>query len=138
MAERFLTIEHLDDTMMLFGNFDENIRRIEAHYHVDLTVRGGDLKIAGEELSVDRAARAVEGLLQLIGRGEQLSEQQVRYVMTLVDEDGDSALSQLSGDNVTITAKGKPIKPKTIGQKQYVEAIRQNTITMGIGPAGTG
>ncbi|MBP3937473.1 MAG: PhoH family protein [Clostridia bacterium] len=138
MAEREIRIEHLDDTMMLFGNFDENMRRIEAHYSVDVTVRGGELRLVGEELAVDRAARAIDGLMQLISRGEQVGEQQVRYVMTLVDEGGDDGVAQLVGDSITITAKGRPIKPKTLGQKQYVDAIGSHTITLGIGPAGTG
>ncbi len=100
--------------------------------------RGSDLKISGEADAVAKATRAINGLLTLINKGETLSEQNVRYVLSLVREGAEDKLSGLCGDCVCITAKGKPVKPKTLGQKKYVEAIRQNTITLGAGPAGTG
>ena len=108
--------------------------------------RGTDLKIAGEPQAVDRAARALRALLTLIERGEEVSDQSVRYVISLVRE-ADSAseaqdvnlqLAAMTEGCVCVTAKGKPVKPKTLGQKKYVEAIKNNTITLGVGPAGTG
>ena len=104
----------------------------------DIVSRGSDLKVSGEGEGVAKAVRAIEGLLQLINRGEQLNEQNVRYVLTLVDEGSDQELPQLSGDSICITSKGRPVKPKTLGQKRYIEAIRSNTVVLGIGPAGTG
>ena len=100
--------------------------------------RGSDLKISGEAEDVQKAVRAVNGLLMLINKGEALSDQNVRYVLSLVNEGTEDKLSGLIGDCICMTAKGKPVKPKTLGQKKYVEAIRQNTITLGAGPAGTG
>ncbi len=137
--EQVLSIDRMEQAVSLFGSFDENVRLIERHYSVDILVRGGDLKISGEPEQVDKAVRAITGLLHLINRGEQLGEQNVRYVLMLVDEGSEAELPQLSSsDGIGITAKGRPIKPKTIGQKQYVEAIRDNTIVLGVGPAGTG
>lgn len=124
--------------MALFGNFDENIRLIEQQFGVTILSRDSDLKVSGEPEGVAKATRAIEGLLQLLNRGEQLTEQNVRYVLMLVSEGTDDQLPALTGDSICITAKGRPIKPKTLGQKQYVEAIRENTVVLGIGPAGTG
>ena len=86
----------------------------------------------------DRASRAVKGLLMLINKGESLSDQNVRYVISLVKDDSEEKLSEMTGDCVCVTSKGKPVKPKTLGQKKYIEAIRNNTIVLGAGPAGTG
>lgn len=138
MAEQIMSFERMEQAISLFGSFDENIRLIEEHYQVDTIVRGGDLKISGDPEAVDKAVRAISALLHLVNSGESLTEQNVRYVIMLVDEGADEQLPQLSNDGIGITAKGKPVKPKTIGQKQYVEAIKNNTITLGIGPAGTG
>jgi len=128
----------MEHAVSLFGSFDENIRRIEQEFSVKVVSRGSDLKISGEAEDVAKAVRAVNGLLTLINKGEALSEQNVRYVLSLVNDGAEDKLSGLVGDCICITAKGKPVKPKTLGQKKYVEAIRQNTITLGAGPAGTG
>ncbi len=128
----------MEQAVALFGNFDENIRLIEQQFAVSVLSRDSDLKISGEPEGVAKAIRAIEGLLQLINRGEQLNEQNVRYVLMLVNEGNDDELPALTGDSICITAKGRPIKPKTLGQKRYVEAIRDNTVVLGIGPAGTG
>lgn len=124
--------------MSLFGSFDENVKLIEAQYNVKIISRGSELKVSGEADSVSKAVRAINGLLMLINRGEALSEQNVRYVLSLVNDGNDDRLSEMTGDCVCITAKGKPIKPKTLGQKKYLESIKNNTITLGAGPAGTG
>ncbi|MBP3435574.1 MAG: PhoH family protein, partial [Clostridia bacterium] len=128
----------MEQAVALFGNFDENIRLIEQQYHVSILNRDSEIKVSGEPEDVMHATRAIHGLLQLISRGEQLTEQNVRYVMMLVNEGAEQKLPTLSGDSICITSKGRPVKPKTLGQKAYVEAIRKNTVTLGIGPAGTG
>lgn len=138
MFEQIISVDRMEHAVSLFGSFDENIRQIEQEYSVQVVSRGSDLKISGEADAVAKATRAVNGLLTLINKGETLSEQNVRYVLSLVREGAEDKLSDLCGDCVCITAKGKPVKPKTLGQKKYVEAIRQNTITLGAGPAGTG
>ena len=124
--------------MALFGSFDANIRLLEQEFGVTVLARGTDIKVSGEPEAVSRAVKAVDGLLQLLAKGEQLNEQNVRYVLMLVKEGAEDAVAQLAGDSICITSKGKPVKPKTLGQKAYVEAIRKNTVTLGIGPAGTG
>lgn len=138
MFEQILSVDRMEHAVSLFGSFDENIRRIEQEFSVKVVSRGSDLKISGEAEDVAKAVRAVNGLLTLINKGETLSEQNVRYVLSLVNDGTEDKLSGLVGDCICITAKGKPVKPKTLGQKKYVEAIRQNTITLGAGPAGTG
>lgn len=138
MFEQIISVDRMEHAVSLFGSFDENIRQIEQEYHVQVVSRGSDLKISGEADAVAKATHAINGLLTLINKGETLSEQNVRYVLSLVREGAEDKLSGLCGDCVCITAKGKPVKPKTLGQKKYVEAIRQNTITLGAGPAGTG
>ena len=124
--------------MALFGSFDANIRLLEQEFGVTVLARGTDIKVSGEPEAVSRAVKAVDGLLQLLAKGEQLNEQNVRYVLMLVKEGAEDAVAQLAGDSICITSKGKPVKPKTLGQKAYVEAIRKNTVTLGVGPAGTG
>ena len=139
MIEQIINVDRMEQAVSLFGSFDENIRLVEQHYGVDIISRGSDLKVAGEPEKVAGAVRAINGLLQLINRGEQLGEQNVRYVLMLADEDSVDQMPQLSADSgICLTAKGHPVKPKTIGQKQYVEAIRRNTVVLGVGPAGTG
>ena len=136
--EQSISVDRMEQAVALFGNFDENIRLIEQQFEVSVFSRDSDLKVSGEPEAVAKAIRAIEGLLQLINRGEQLTEQNVRYVLTLVNEGIDDKLPSLAGDSICITAKGRPVKPKTLGQKQYTEAIRDNTVVLGIGPAGTG
>ena len=122
----------------MFGSFDENIKRIEQTYGVRITNRGTELKISGDEEAVDRGARAIEGLLTLAAKGEVIDEQKVRYLIDLVSSGNDDKISEMAKDVVCITAKGRPVKAKTLGQQRYMKAIRKNTITIGVGPAGTG
>ena len=138
MFEQIINVDRMEQAVSLFGSFDENVRMIEKHYGVTILTRGTDLKVGGEPEAVSKAVRAIQGLLQLINRGEQLGEQSVRYVLALVDEGSEQELPQLSSDSICITAKGKPLKPKTLGQKKYIDAIRKNTVVIGVGPAGTG
>ncbi len=138
MFEQDLSIDRMENAVSLFGSFDENIRLIESEFSVTVLNRGSDLKISGEAENVAKATTAIERLLALINKGEALSDQNVRYVISLVKDGEEDKLMSLSGDCVCITSKGKPVKPKTLGQKKYVEAIRKNTIVLGAGPAGTG
>ena len=137
MVERSVAIDRLDHITGLFGNFDENIIAIENEFDVKVLNRGTDLRITGDEEKVDKAMKTIDGLLKSMSRGDAINAQSLRYLMTMVKEGSEEKLTQLSGC-VCITAHGKPVKPKTLGQKQYVEAIGNNTIVFGIGPAGTG
>ncbi|MDD3766002.1 MAG: PhoH family protein [Eubacteriales bacterium] len=136
--EKYLEVETIEQVVNIFGNFDQNIKILENHYNVQVVHRGIQLKISGEEENALLAQRAILALIRLTAKGEPITEQTVRYVISLVDDDQDDQIPFFGGDFVAITAKGKPIKPKTIGQKLYVDAIKNNVITFGIGPAGTG
>ena len=139
MAEQILNIDRMEQAVALFGSFDSNIKQIENAYSVTVTVRGGEMKISGEAENVSRAARAVNSLLLMLNKGETLNEQNVGYVLSLVDDGDEDKLSRLSENGcICITSKGRPVKPKTLGQQKYVDAIKDNTITLAVGPAGTG
>lgn len=138
MTERIVNSDRVEDIIAVFGSFDENIKRIEEALAVTIVNRETDVRIAGEPEAVDKAVRALEGLLALAAKGEVIDEQRVRYIITLVQEGNEDYISQMAKDVVCITAKGKPIKAKTVGQQQYMKAITKNTVTLGVGPAGTG
>ena len=137
-AERIVNAERVEDLISVFGSFDENIRRIEDTFGVTIVNRETELKISGDPENADKAARTLEGLLRLAAKGEMIDEQRVRYLITLVSEGNDDQVAQMAKDVVCITAKGKPIKAKTVGQQKYIKAIMKNTVTIGVGPAGTG
>ena len=137
-TDRIVNADRVEDLISVFGSFDENIRKIEEELSVSIINRGTDLKVSGEEEAVDKAVKTLEGLLTLASKGEMIDEQRVRYLITLVKEGNDAQVSQIAKDVVCITAKGKPIKAKTIGQQHYMKAIAKNTVTIGVGPAGTG
>ena len=136
--ERIVNADRVDDLIAVFGSFDENIKRIEDHLGVRIVNRDTELKVSGDEEQVDKAVRTLEGLLALAAKGETIDEQRVRYLITLVSEGNADQVSKIAQDVVCITAKGKPIKAKTVGQQKYMKAIQKNTITIGVGPAGTG
>ena len=138
MTEQTMNIDRMENVINVFGSFDENLRLIEAELGVRVTDRESELKIAGEAENVMYAQRAIEGLMKLAAKGENIDEQNVRYVLGLVRAGQDDKIGELSRDVICVTAKGKPIKAKTLGQKKYVDAIMKNTVTLGIGPAGTG
>ena len=137
-TEQIISIDRMENAVALFGSFDENIKLIEKEFTVKVVSRDSELKIDGEAENVSKAGKVIDSLLQLINRGEALSEQNVRYCISLVNEGSEDKIEQLAGDCICITSKGKPIKPKTIGQKKYCTTIANNTITIGVGPAGTG
>ena len=138
MSERIINAERIEQIINVFGSFDENIKRIEQTYGVKITNRGTELKITGEDEAADRAGRAIEGLLLLAAKGETIDEQKVRYLIDLVSSGNEDKIGEMAKDVVCITAKGRPVKAKTLGQQRYMKAILKNTITIGVGPAGTG
>ena len=138
MIEQTISIERIEDVIDIFGSFDENIKLIEHELDVSVVSRDDQLKISGEAETVLYAVKAVQGLLGLAGRKETITEQNVRYIINLVKAGNEEHINDIARDVLCVTAKGKPIKPKTLGQKRYVDAIKKNTITLGIGPAGTG
>ena len=138
MVEQTFSIDRMEHAVSLFGSFDENIKLIEKEFQVKVICRGSELKIQGDEENVDKGKRAINNLLTLINKGETLTEQNVRYVISLVKDGNDDKLVSMAGDCICISAKGKPIKAKTLGQKKYIEAIKNNTVVIGVGPAGTG
>ncbi len=138
MIEQIVNIERMEEAINIFGSFDENMRILEQTLDVLVVNREDQLKISGEAEGVMQAVRAVEALMALSARGEAINEQNVRYLIELVRSGNEDKISEMARDVICVTAKGKPIKAKTLGQKDYTEAIRKNTITLGVGPAGTG
>ena len=138
MAERIIGIDRIEYLISVVGSFDENLRIIEKELGVHITDRDAELHIAGEEEPVAYAEQALTGLLALASRGEPITTQHVRYALRLTLDGRAEHISRLADDVVCITAKGKPIKAKTLGQRSYIEAIRNNTVTLAVGPAGTG
>ena len=142
MAEKTVSVQNTEQIWALFGNYDKNINTIQKHYNVAILSRGGDIKISGEPDNVNKAVDTIQTLLDMINRGETINEQTVRYVTSMVSEDTSANIKLKefsSNDNgICITTSGKVVKAKTFGQKKYVDAIKNNTIVFGVGPAGTG
>ena len=136
--EQRISIERMEQAINIFGSFDENIRLLEQEFSVSVVNRDGELRVSGEPEDTMLAAKAIQALLTLSSRGESIGEQNVRYVVGLVRSGKESQISELTSDVLCISAKGRPIKPKTIGQKEYIASVLKNTITIGVGPAGTG
>ena len=136
--ERHIEVEKMEVLINLFGSFDENIRLIEKEFDVAVINRGSDIKIGGEPDNVDRAVRVIQHLMGMARGGAALGEQEVRYVISQIEEDNDKELETLGQDCVCITSRGTPIRAKTLGQRSYITAIEKNPIVFGIGPAGTG
>lgn len=138
MAEKIISVDRMDTVLSLFGNYDENVNLIQREYGVVILGRGEDIKITGDEEGVFKAAEAVNGLITLINKGEHINEQTIRYVFALVKEGRQYELRNMSDDGICVTMSGKIVKPKTLGQKRYVDFIKNKTIVLGVGPAGTG
>ena len=138
MIERTIQVDRMENVISVFGSFDQNLRIIESELGVAVTDRDDQLKIQGEAEAVLYAEKAIEWLLSLAARGEPIDAQNVRYILKLVREGQEDKIGELARGVVCVTAKGRPVKPKTIGQTEYVEAIGKNTVTLGVGPAGTG
>ncbi len=144
MAQQLVLVDSQQLTASIFGARDENARRIEERFGVRISNRhpegtdGDAIVVDGEHRAdVERAASVLRYLLRMADAGGIVSEQSVDYIMEMVAEGEQGELDSLSGDVVCMTTRGKPIKPRTVGQKKYVEAIRKNTVVLGIGPAGT-
>lgn len=122
----------------VFGQFDANIKKIEKHLGVTVVVREDTLKIIGNESNAKGAGEVFEQLCELSRRGNEITEQNVNYALALLKEHKGDALVEIDRDIICHTIQGKPVKPKTIGQKQYVDNIRDKMVVFGMGPAGTG
>ena len=138
MFDQTVQFDRMEHAVGLFGNFDENIRLIEKEFNVSIISRGSDIKVKGEPEDVAHAVMAINTLLIMLNKGEPLNDQNVRYCISMVREGTSDRMESLLKECVCITSRGKPVKPKTLGQSRYCEAIDSNTITIGIGPAGTG
>ncbi len=138
MFEQRIDIDRMEQAVALFGSFDENAKLLEQVYGVKIVGRDAEIKVSGAPEAVAKAVKTLESLLSLVNRGEALSEQNVRYCISMVNEGSTEKIETLAGDCICVTAKGKPVKPKTFGQKNYCSTIKENTITIGVGPAGTG
>jgi phosphate starvation-inducible PhoH-like protein len=136
--EQILNVENLDTVMSVFGSFDSNIKIIENNYGISIVNRGAEIKVSGPQDAVESGIKVLNALSEIAAKGDIVTEQHVHYSISMVDEGNEKLLKDIGSDNICITAKGRPIKPKTVGQKEYVTAIASNTITLGIGPAGTG
>ncbi len=138
MSEAFIPVDNGEQLSALFGQLDGNIERIQNEYGVTAVSRGGGIKLIGDEDKLPLAENAVKALLRISGRGQPLSEHTVRYVTSMAADGALEQLEELGGDGICMTASGKILRARTVGQKRYVDAIRDNTIVLGIGPAGTG
>ena len=138
MAEKCIELDSVEIAAAVFGNCDRNIRLLEKEFSVTAVCRGTQLRISGEPANVAAANRAVEGMLLLIENRTPLEDQTVHYCISLAHDGAEKRVKELTEDFVTVTVKGRPIRPKTLGQKEYLSAIRSNAITFGVGPAGTG
>ena len=138
MAEVVVKVDNIEQTIALFGNYDENINILQKQYNVTILNRGNDIRINGSEDDVNKAKAAIDTLISMINKGETISEQNIRYVNSMVNDGVEKEIVQLSDGGICVTTSGKVVKAKTLGQKKYVDAIAKNTIVMGVGPAGTG
>lgn len=138
MSEITAAMDSMEQLHAVFGDFDSNINLLQKAFGVTIFSRGTDVKITGEDEAVQRAHKAMNSLLRLYAKGEAINEQNVRYVISMVNDGTEGEVEAMSSDCVCVSYAGKPIKPKTLGQKKYCDMIRKNTITFGVGPAGTG
>lgn len=144
MNQRIVKVDTPETTAIIFGSYDVNTRIIEDAFHVTLRNRSGEdgsdaILVSGEDMeAVNAATKAVEYLKNMTRYNQNLSEQSVRYVVDMIADGKGGELADIGADCIMVTTRGKPIKAKTVGQSKYVEAIRKNTIVLGIGPAGTG
>ena len=138
VIEKMINVDRMEHLLAIFGNFDENIKFLQKEFNVDIANRGSSIKLSGNIENVDLTERAIMSIISMLNRGEQITDQNLSYVVSLVKEGKEDAISKISQDCICISSKGRPIKPKTVGQKKYIDAISDNTIVFGVGPAGTG
>ncbi len=137
-CERRIDIQNENYTRELFGEFDKNIKIVEKKFNVSIVSRGNEIKIIGKEENTNLAEKVINKLIKILKEHGKLTKQEVRYAIELVYKGKEDRIKDLINDNVCITASGKCIKPKTLGQKRYINAIRNNDLVFSIGPAGTG
>ncbi len=137
MTERILEIEN-GRILSVFGQFDSNIKKLESHFQVSIVNRGDSIKITGGEEDAAKAERILRSLEAIAGKGEEITVQNLEYLIASVDETDLREVEKLSDDTICLTVKGRPVKPKTLGQKKYVNLMKKNTVVFGTGPAGTG
>ncbi len=128
----------MEDEQNVFGQFDAHIKKLERQLGVSIVDRDGQVRISGGRAQVDRAKAVIRELTEFSMRGNIIEEQNVDYAIAMSMEENDDVLLEIDKDCICHTVSGKPVKPKTLGQKQYVDAIRDNMIVFGLGPAGTG
>lgn len=138
MAEKLIELNSVETALAIFGNRDENIRLLENEFSITAVCRDSQIKFTGEPEQVAAAARAVDAMLTLLENHTPLEEQTVRYCISLAGAGKERRVRELTQDFVAVTAKGRPVRPKTLGQREYLQAIKENAITFGVGPAGTG
>lgn len=138
MAEKIFKVDNPSCLSGVFGHLDENLNKIRNEYNVSVISRGDTIKIIGSETDIQLASKAIEALIQINNSGQVLTDQTVRYVTSMVADGAEHQLTELNGDGICVTSSGKIIRPRTVGQKKYLDAIKDNTIVLGIGPAGTG
>lgn len=137
MAEKFIDIS-VETERQIFGSADSYLKKLEKELGVDFMERNGVLKIVGDDEKAERAFSVLSSLMELCSQGDEISEQQIDYVLSLSAEGREKDIVGIDADVICRTVAGKPVKPKTLGQKNYVDLIRNRMITFGIGPAGTG
>ena len=135
--ERTIQLEN-DIILPVFGQFDSNIRKIEKSCGVQIVNRGDDVKVVGEERGVHKAWSVLNSMAALARRGEEITEQNLEYFISSAEEADLQELEKVYDNLICITANGRPLKPKTMGQKKYIDLMKNNTVVFGIGPAGTG
>ena len=138
MNQRQIEIPAEIEISAFFGDFDANVKLLEKALNVDILARNNIIKISGDKENIDKCAQVIDVLIEVLEKNEIIDEQKLLYAITMVQENGGFDLKMLGDDCIAINQKGAPIKTKTIGQKKYIEAMKENTIVFGIGPAGTG
>lgn len=138
MAEKSIVVTNINDMLNIFGSYDCNIKILMEELDVNIVNRGSEIKISGSDSSVEKAYSCLNSLMKIASSGDDISEQQVRYILSMTDDVSANEIANLSDGGICVTTSGKIIKAKTIGQKKYIDSISKNTISFGVGPAGTG
>jgi len=137
-VEKRVLLKNNAEALSICGLFDQHLRKIEENFEVDIIPRGNEVVISGSEKEVGRVASLFDRLLEILRKNGRLNEQDLNYVINLTKEGKERSLDELLGESLLVTPRGKQIKPKTLGQRQYVQSVAVNGIVFAIGPAGTG
>ena len=124
MADKIINVNNTEQIINLFGTYDENINMIQRQYEVVVLSRGTDIKISGSEENVNKAAQAIEALMKISNTGERVTGQTIRYVTSMVSDGKGEQINELLGDGICVTATGKIVRPRTVGQKKYIDGIK--------------